>query len=84
VSYKVSILPSAEKEMERLPVSVHIRITRKILTLENNPRPRGVKKLSGRDEYRLRVGDYRVLYVINNRNRVITVSAVGHRRDVYD
>ena len=83
MSYQVRILRSAEKEMDRLPVTVHARLSKRILSLEENPRPRGVKKLSGRDEYRLRVGDYRILYVIDDGNHTVTIVAVGHRREVY-
>ena len=51
--------------------------------LGDNPRPRGIKKLSNREEYRLRAGDYRVLYTIDEPNSVVTVLSVGHRREVY-
>lgn len=81
--YEVRILQAAEREMDKLPSIVHSRISRRILSLEDNPRPRGTKKLSGRGEYRLRIGDYRVLYTINDKNSVVTVFAVGHRREVY-
>ncbi len=83
MSYQVRILRSAEKEMDRLPVTVHARLSKRILSLEENPHPRGVKKLSGREEYRLRVGDYRILYVIDHGNHTVTIVAVGHRREVY-
>jgi len=83
VSYEVRIVRSAEKELDRLSETVYARLSRKIIALEDNPRPRGVRKLSGREEYRLRVGDYRILYVIDDKNRVVTVFAVGHRREVY-
>jgi len=69
--------------MDKLPTPIHTRISRKILSLENNPRPRGAKKLSGREEYRLRLGEYRILYSINDRDGIITVFAVGHCREVY-
>jgi len=69
--------------MDKLPALIHTRISRGILVLEDNPRPRGTKKLSGREEYRLRVGDYRVLYTIDDKGCVVTVFAVGHRREVY-
>jgi mRNA interferase RelE/StbE len=84
LSYLVQIVRSAEKEMNRLPSVVHSRISQKILMLEENTRPRGVKKLSGRNEYRLRVGDYRIIYVIDDKNQTVTVIAAGHRREVYD
>ena len=60
-----------------------MRIIRRILSLEDNPRPRGTKKLSGREEYRLRVGDYRVLYTVDDEDGAVLVIAVGHRGEVY-
>ena len=83
MKYQVRIIPSAEKEMDKLPALIHARISRQILLLEDNPRPKGAKKLSGREEYRLRAGDYRVLYTIDDKGHVVTVFAVGHRREVY-
>jgi mRNA interferase RelE/StbE len=77
------MVPSAEKEMNRLPTTVHTRLSKRILALEDNPRPRGIKRLSGREEYRLRVGDYRILYIIDDKKHIITIFAVGHRREVY-
>ena len=81
MKYEIRILHSAEKEMEKLPAVVHNRISNRILSFENNPRPRGTKKISGRDEYRLRVGNYRILYTISDTDSVVTVIAVGHRRE---
>ncbi len=83
MSYQVHILRSAEKELDRLPATVHARLSKRTLSLEENPRPRGVKKLSVREEYRLRVGDYRILYVIDHENHTVTIVTVGHRREVY-
>jgi len=83
LSYEVRIISSAEKEMNRLPAIAHARLSKRILSLGNNPRPRGVRKLSGREEYRLRVGDYRILYIIDDRNHAVTILSVGHRREVY-
>ncbi len=83
LKHDVRILRSAEKEMDKLPSVVYNRISRRILSLETNPRPRGAKKLSNRQEYRLRVGDYRILYTVDDEDRVVTVFAVGHRREVY-
>ena len=83
MSYEVRIISSAEKEMNRLPAIAHARLSKRILSLGNNPRPRGVRKLSGREEYRLRVGDYRILYIIDDRNHAVTILSVGHRREVY-
>jgi len=83
VKYEIRILHSAEKEMEKLSVPIHNRISKRILSLENNPRPKGTKKLSARDEYRLRAGNYRILYTVNDSDGVVTIIAVGHRREVY-
>lgn len=80
---EVRIVSAAEKEMDKLPAAVHKRISRRILTLEDNPRPKGAKKLSGREEYGLRIGDYRVLYTVDDKNEVVTIFAVGHRREIY-
>ena len=83
MKYQVRTVPAAEREIEKLLSSVYTRISAKILYLEDSPRPSGTKKLSGRDEYRLHVGDYRVLYTIDDRNREVIVFAVGHRGKVY-
>ena len=83
MKYQVRIIPSAEKDMDKLSALIHRRISGKILLLEDNPRPIGAKKLSGREEYRLRAGDYRVLYTIDDEGHVVTIFGVGHRREVY-
>jgi mRNA interferase RelE/StbE len=69
--------------MDRLPAAIRERISKKILSFEDNPRPRGTKKLSDRDEYRIRVGDYRILFVVNDAVHMVTVLAVGNRREIY-
>ena len=81
--YVVHLKRSAEKELVDLPREVHQRIIKRLLTLKANPRPPGAKKLGGGERYRLRVGDYRVLYTIDDAFQKIEVSAVGHRREVY-
>lgn len=83
MAYTVILKRSAEKELDRLPAQVHGRITRKLLELEDNPRPRGVQKLQGQDRHRIRIGDYRVLYIIDDRAQTVEIVAVGHRREVY-
>lgn len=83
MSYDVRIIRSAEKDMERIPAVIHARINKKILSLEDEPRPRGIKKLTGKEEYRLRTGDYRILYTIDDKKKSITIVAVGHRREIY-
>jgi mRNA interferase RelE/StbE len=81
--YQIRIKKSAEREMDSLPSQVFSRISGEILKLEHTPRPRGCKKLRGRHEYRIRVGAYRVLYIVNDMSRMLDIVAVGHRRDVY-
>jgi mRNA interferase RelE/StbE len=83
MAYTVILKRSAERELAGLPAQLHERITRKLLELEDNPRPHGVQKLHGQDRYRLRIGDYRVLCIIDDRTQTVEIVAVGHRRDVY-
>ena len=81
--YRVAIKRSVEKELYALPVSMRERIAVRLLALEDNPRRPGVKKLQAEESYRLRVGDYRVLFTIDDQQQVVTIYAVGHRREVY-
>jgi mRNA interferase RelE/StbE len=83
MAYQVIIKRSAEKELDALSARVRERIVGHLLTLEDNPRPVGIKKLQGEDGFRLRVGDYRVLYTIDDHLKQVMIFAVGHRRDVY-
>ncbi len=69
--------------MDRLPPRTFQRITQAVLRLERDPRPQGSTKLRGLEDYRLRIGQYRILYSIDDRERIVEVVAVGHRRDVY-
>ncbi len=81
--YLVHLKRSAEKELAGLPREVQRKIIKRLLNLKDNPRPPACKKLGGGERYRLRVGDYRVLYTIDDALQKIEVSAVGHRREVY-
>jgi len=82
-NYKLLIKPSAGKEIEALPKQDRRRIVAKITALSQDPRPPGCEKLSGHDRYRLRQGNYRILYEIQDSDLVVVVVKVGHRRDVY-
>ena len=82
-SYKVLIKPSAAKELENLPAKPRQKIARKIQALAGDPRPQGSERLSGEVVYRIRQGDYRILYGIQDRALSIVVIRIGHRRDVY-
>ncbi len=81
--YSVRIKPSATKELEKVPVEHRRRIATRILSLAENPRPYGCEKLTGDDLYRIRQGDYRVVYSIEDDVLIVLVVRVGHRRDVY-
>lgn len=82
-SYKVLIKPSAVKELEALPVKDRRRLATRLQRLSSDPRPRGSEKLSGHDLYRIRQGNYRVLYSVEDLALIVLVIKVGHRRDVY-
>lgn len=83
MKYQVILPKSARKELDRLPDDVASRILARLAGLETNPRPADVKKLKGRDAWRIRVGDYRVIYEIHDRVLQIIVITVGHRREIY-
>lgn len=82
--YRLLFKPSAERAFLALPRDVQKRIDKRLLLLRDNPRPPGVKALTGEPGvFRLRVGDYRVLYEIHDDVLIVLVVMAGHRRDVY-
>ena len=81
--YRVILPKSVQKELDRLPDDIAQRILARLAGLETNPRPADVKKLKGRDAWRIRVGDYRVVYEIHDRVLQIIVITIGHRREIY-
>jgi mRNA interferase RelE/StbE len=83
VSWRVELARDAKKELARLPNAVQKRVARVLLSLENDPFPAGYKKLKNRDGWRIRVGDYRILYFANKAAREVIVGVIAHRRDVY-
>ena len=82
-SYSVLIKRSAAKEIEAVPLKDRRRIVARIEGFANNPRPVGCEKLSGEEKYRIRQGDYRILYQIVDTDLIVTVVRVGNRRDIY-
>lgn len=82
-SYELLIKPSAAKELEELPAKDRKRVAARILRLGREPRPAGAEKLSGQDKYRLRQGDYRILYAIDDSSTTVVIVKIGRRRDVY-
>lgn len=83
MSYAVLILRRAQKELADLPQDTYARVRDAIRNLSDDPRPPGCRKLTGRDGWRIRVGDCRVIYDVDDLAQQITVAHVGHRRDVY-
>lgn len=82
-SYRLLIKPSAARELEDLPRKDRARIVRRISQLATDPRPPGCEKLSGHDQYRVRQGDFRVVYSTDDAEPSVLVVKIGHRRDVY-
>jgi mRNA interferase RelE/StbE len=83
VNHTLRILARAEKELGALDSKPYQAIKEKIYELGDNPRPAGCRKLTDLSAWRLRVGDYRVVYEINDKTKTVTVLRVGHRKDVY-
>jgi mRNA interferase RelE/StbE len=82
--YRVFLERAAERDLKKLSVRMHDRVISSIQDLAKNPRPAGCRKLTGADnDWRIRVGDYRVVYDIADTNRVVRVNRVRHRREVY-
>lgn len=83
MSYEVLILRRAQKELANVPKTDYERVRDVVAALAENPRPSGCKKLIGREGWRIRVGDYRAIYEIDDTEQKVTILHIGHRRDVY-
>jgi mRNA interferase RelE/StbE len=83
LTYALFIERRAQRSLSRIAAQDRERISTAIRRLADEPRPHGVKKLSGRDAWRIRVGDYRVLYEIHDDRLLILVVNVSHRREIY-
>lgn len=82
-SYRLLIKPSAAKEVESTPLKDRRKIVLRIRALGGEPRSGVAEKLAGSDLYRVRQGAYRIIYLIDDRDRTVTIVKVGHRREVY-
>ena len=82
-AYRIDFRPAALRELRKVDRSMQPRIQGVIALLAQDPRPPASRPLRGRDGYRLRVGDYRILYKIDDGVLLIVVVTIGHRRDVY-
>jgi len=82
--YKLDIKKSTRKELDNLPDQIFLKIDKAILSLKRDPFPYPQsKELKGKNKRRLRVGDYRVVYAVDEQQKIITVFCVRHRKDVY-
>ena len=82
-AYRVEIQRSAERDLDRLSKMLFDRISARLVALAEEPRPPGAEKLAGLEAFRLRVGDYRVVYEVDDSARLVIVTRVRHRREVY-
>ncbi|GDX84259.1 plasmid stabilization system [Methylococcaceae bacterium] len=84
MSYRIEIKPSAKKELAQLPREIGESVVKAIAALAENPRPHGYKKLTGSQQsYRIRVGNYRVVYSLFEQQLMIEIVKIGDRKDVY-
>lgn len=81
--YSILVKRTAEKELRSLPHLDLMRVTDRIRALSQNPRPPGSEKLSDREQYRIRRGDYRIVYEIDDDQRTIHIVKIGNRKEVY-
>jgi mRNA interferase RelE/StbE len=82
-NYKVFLRKSAADELGRIPKKDLSRIVERIRSLKLDPRPRGCEKLSALERYRVRQGDYRIVYAVDDDERTVDIVKIGHRREVY-
>jgi mRNA interferase RelE/StbE len=83
VTYSVEIVKSAQKEFIGLPADIQKRLAKSLIAFEKTPFPSGCKKLKCHDGFRVRVGDYRVLYIVFPESKKIVITAIAHRKDAY-
>ena len=81
--YNVYLRSTVEKELKFIPKKEQVRILKRIKSLAANPKPYGCEKLTGQNKYRIRQGDYRIIYTIHDNELVIWIIRVGHRKDIY-
>lgn len=81
--YQVILTKTVRKQLDKFPDSISDQLLKVIFALGDNPRPAGYKKLKNREGYRIRKGNYRIIYDIFNKVLTVDVIAIGHRKDVY-
>jgi len=83
-NYKILIKPSAVKELKKISNPDFDRLTERIGKLSLDPRPKGCEKLSHQEKYRVRQGNYRIIYLVDDAKQEVIIYKIGHRRDVYN
>jgi mRNA interferase RelE/StbE len=83
VAYELIIYPAARRELRKLPKSIQLRIVPVALALAEDPRPSGCEKLTGSDAWRVRVGEYRIVYGIDDNARIVSITRIAKRDEVY-
>ena len=84
MAYSIFLAPPAERQLKALAEPIQKRIVKRIKLLRDNPRPPGVKKMAGEDDlYRIREGDYRIIYTIRDKELIVLVVKVGDRKEIY-
>ena len=84
MAYSVLLAPPAERQLRSLAPAIQKRLVKRMKALQNDPRPPGVKKLAGEDAlYRVREGDYRIIYTIQEEELIVLVVKIGDRKEVY-
>lgn len=84
MDYSILLAPPAERQLRSFSPAVQKRLVKRMKTLQDNPRPQGAKKLAGEDNlYRIREGDYRIIYMIQDKALIVLVLKVGDRKEVY-
>ena len=84
MAYSVLLAPPAERQLKSLAPDSQKRLVKRLKSLQNNPRPQGVKKLAGEDElYRIRDGNYRIIYAIRDKELIVLVLKIGDRKEIY-
>ena len=84
MAYTIEVAPAAERQLAALPKPIQTQIVRRIDKLAGDPRPHGVEKITGEDDlYRVRSGDYRILYTINDQELLVLVVKIADRKEVY-
>lgn len=83
-NYTITLSKKAQKQLDDFSYNIAYPIMETIASLEQNPRPNGCKKLKGRDAYRVRTGNYRIIYEIFDTELIVDIITLGHRKDIYE